>query len=67
MGLNMQYKRFLVFVGDFYYPIGGMDDCQSSFDRIEEAQIFAEAKIGSGWAQIFDCESRTLTEVEKKS
>lgn len=31
-------KRFLLFAGDSYYPIGGWRDIKGSADTIEEAQ-----------------------------
>lgn len=31
-------KRFLLFAGDWYYPSGGWDDFEKSFDTLEEAR-----------------------------
>jgi hypothetical protein len=37
--------RFLVFGGDYYYPCGGWEDFQDSFDSFEEAQNLARKLI----------------------
>lgn len=31
-------KRYLLFAGDVYYPVGGWDDFRGAYDTIEEAQ-----------------------------
>ena len=31
-------KRYLVFVFDTYYPLGGMSDCKGDFDTLEECE-----------------------------
>ena len=31
-------KRYLVFIGDIYYPIGGMEDFSGDFDTLPECQ-----------------------------
>lgn len=36
----MNYKRFLVFAYYNYYPSGGMNDFQKSFDTYEEAEEY---------------------------
>ena len=48
-------KRFLLFSGWNYYPSGGVDDFNGSFDTKEEA-IRAAGKLEVwDWAQIYDC------------
>ena len=36
-------KRFWLFIYDFYYPVGGMDDLVGTFDS------FAEAVLSDEW------------------
>lgn len=43
-------KRYLLFGGNNYYPLGGWGDFKESFDSIEEAKTVAEERIYS------DCE-----------
>jgi len=45
-------KPFLLFAGDTYYPVGGMDDCQGSFDTLEEAKLAAQHN--PDWWHILD-------------
>lgn len=50
-------KRYLLFYGARYYPIGGMDDFQGSFDTIEEAKkayLESDNERDYSWADIFD-------------
>jgi len=35
-------KRYAVFAYDYYYPSGGMNDFQQSFDEEHDAFVFAE-------------------------
>ena len=56
--MNTQ-KRFWVFAGVNYYPAGGMDDFQESFDSCNEASIYCLGLIKAGtygcdWTQIYD-------------
>lgn len=37
-----QHKRFVVFLFDYYYPCGGLNDARGSFDTLEEARAFAK-------------------------
>lgn len=39
----MKKKRYWLFIFDFYYPIGGMEDFKSSFDTIDQAQDYGYA------------------------
>lgn len=49
-------KRYLLFIGLHYYPLGGWDDFKDSFDTVEEAkQYFTDLDMGCGaWSQIID-------------
>ena len=51
-------KRYMVFAGDTYYPLGGFKDFQSDFDILENAVIFAKEKLGGidfiDWIHIVD-------------
>jgi hypothetical protein len=64
-------KRYLAFIGDNYYPEGGMDDFEGDFDSLEEAKIFIMYKVDSTkrydtlkeqwaftWANVWDTETR---------
>ena len=60
-------KRFLVFSGDEYYPKGGMEDFQGSFDTFQEAKNFADTvKDCTGklydWYHIYDGEENYIVE-----
>lgn len=50
---NGDYKRFMVFTADVYYPAGGLDDCRDSFDTLEQAKEFLKNDL-SAIQQIFD-------------
>lgn len=58
-------KRFLLFVGDTYYPCGGWRDFKGSFDTEDEARAHAavlkadENGYGWDWAHIVDTETMT--------
>lgn len=44
-GMNKDFsKRYWLFTMMTYYPCGGMDDFENSFDSIEEAASSDEAK-----------------------
>ena len=50
-------KRYLLFFGSPYYPIGGMNDLYGQYDSFEEVAIaLDEESEGSGdyWAHILD-------------
>lgn len=52
------FNRYLLFIGDFYYPLGGICDFRGSYETIEEARLnvpplnveFSECD----WVQIYD-------------
>lgn len=48
-------KRFLLFSGDEYYPVGGWEDFKGSFDTKEEAEEFlSQQEVKYDWNQIID-------------
>jgi hypothetical protein len=55
-------KRFLVFTGELYYPLGGMKDFKSDFDTLEEAKdyLLSPASGYYDWAQIYDIKENKL-------
>lgn len=65
-------KRYLAFIGEVYYPSGGMGDFIGDFDTLEEAIIFIKKSVdeskysetfeqqwGYTWAHVWDTETRT--------
>ena len=42
-------KRFLVFAGENYYPLGGWKDLVGSFDTLEECETFLLAQPVGKW------------------
>jgi len=63
-------KRYITFIGDEYYPMGGMLDFSGDFETIEEAKAFIEEKVDKEkiydtveeqwenvWAHIWDTET----------
>lgn len=53
----MKPKRFLVFTGDYYYPAGGWEDLQGSYDTIEEAVTALNQILSNDWSYIIDLET----------
>mgnify|MGYP003677404965 CR=1 FL=1 len=49
------YKRFMVFEYDSYYPAGGLDDVNESFDDELKAILYAKSSKYD-YAEIFDRE-----------
>ncbi len=48
-------QKFLLFVGDDFYPFGGWKDFKKRFNEIEEAQKWTEKEFPDAsykWAQI---------------
>lgn len=54
--MSEKLKRYLVFTGSNYYPVGGWDDFKGSFDNQEEAIAFAINRKDSWW-QVVDLET----------
>lgn len=54
--------RFALFVGDFYYPIGGWEDL-GGFGEVEDMKLRALDRVSgytSPWAHIVDMEKRVV-------
>ncbi len=54
-------KRYLLFSGSNFYPIGGWNDFQTSFDTIEEAEKHAVTLrewCQHDWHHIVDSETQ---------
>ena len=49
-------KRFLVFTFDQYYPNGGWEDFQESFETLEAAKNFLINKSNFDFYQVVDLE-----------
>ncbi len=47
-------KRFVLFSGDFYYPVGGAGDYKNSFATLEEAKLIALTDHARDWWHILD-------------
>lgn len=55
-------KRFLLFAGETYYALGGMNDFQGCADTIAEAKLYFDNHGNGGfrdwdWFQIVDSET----------
>lgn len=51
---ELRSRRFWLFAGKNYYPLGGMDDFVGSFDSVREAQDFVEKGDFYQWYQVLD-------------
>ena len=58
-------KRYLVFAGSDYYPLGGWEDFKGAFDTKEEATEFI-ARGNWDWSQIISLEKSGIIEVFRK-
>lgn len=55
-------KNFLVFIGDIYYPLGGMKDFYNDYDDFDSVKIAIKNKLEKEidsykqyvWAYIYD-------------
>ncbi len=54
-------KRFLLFEGDHYYPVGGWYDFREDFDTKIKA-LNAATKSGFEWYQVVDTEKMKVVE-----
>ncbi len=52
-------KPFIVFSGDTYYPVGGMNDYQGSFETLEAAKHWLIAKK-EDWGHIMDIRNKNV-------
>lgn len=55
----VEYKRFLVFSFENYYPCGGVDDIKDTSDNLEEAISIANEDDGE-YVYVFDCDLRKI-------
>ena len=53
---TLHMKRFLVFTFDQYYPNGGWEDFQESFETLEAAKNFLINKSNFDFYQVVDLE-----------
>ena len=74
-------NRYIVFGGDYYYPVGGWSDFRSSWERAEEAigeadrlTAHEEVTVGSytfnrsecDWVQVVDVETGSIVYTGQK-
>lgn len=52
-------KRYIVFAGDQYYPLGGPDDILGVYPDLATA-VFHMANSGRDWACVWDCEREAV-------
>jgi len=55
-------KRYLIFAGDNYYPLGGWKDLHSSEDNKEIAEAVARTKAETSltWAHVVDATTQQV-------
>jgi hypothetical protein len=56
---KMAYKRFMLFAYEVYYPAGGVGDCITSFNTLEDA-IAAAKQDSSDVKNILDLDERRI-------
>lgn len=58
-------KRYLVFAGYNYYPIGGWEDFYGAFETVEEAKdaLLKEKSYYREWWHIVDLEINQIVEI----
>lgn len=54
-------KRYLLFTGLTYYPLGGWHDWDGDFDTIEDAKIYISSRRVDWW-DIVDTETKEVVE-----
>jgi endonuclease IV len=55
-------KRYLLFLGDTYYPRGGWGDYQMDFDTLEEAKQYGEVnRPHADWCHVVDATTGKTT------
>ena len=61
-------KRYFLFIGDEYYPAGGMEEFIKDYNTFTDTQIALEQKCRDGqWYEIYDTEKRESTIYGHKS
>jgi hypothetical protein len=55
---EIQYRRFIVFAYYHYYPGGGLEDAEATFDTEEEARAFVKSRRDHRGEDVtlFDCQ-----------
>lgn len=67
-------RRYMVFAGSFYYPIGGMEDLVGHFDTVDEAlsslltyesgsnvlDAYDRCECDGSWAYVYDTEEEKI-------
>lgn len=51
---EIESKRYLVFAGDYYYPLGGWGDFYDAFDTVEQAVECINGPAVNEWAEVVD-------------
>lgn len=60
-------KRYIVCMGKWYYPLGGMNDFYLSTDNLDDAKALADRLEIYQWMNIFDTETKkVIFEIRKK-
>lgn len=59
-------KRFFLFAGSGYYPVGGWEDFRGDFDTIDDARSVAKEKFGGSfeWWHIVDMDLGGIAEAK---
>lgn len=45
-------NTYLLFAGDYYYPLGGTNDLKYTFDTLEEVEVFIRDNVVDGHLKI---------------
>lgn len=53
------FKRFMLFEYDSYYPSGATSDCSKTFETLDET-VEAGKLSKADWVEILDCDKRRL-------
>lgn len=59
-------KKYLLFCGAVYYPVGGWDDFEGVYSSIERAKEAAKEKWCCEWWHIVDADSFEIVERSEK-
>ena len=57
-------KKFLLFMGDVYYPSGGWEDFKGAFATIEDARAQIKEQWSFEWWHIVDFETKEIIEAK---
>ncbi|MHA1437970.1 MAG: hypothetical protein ACTSPD_10370 [Promethearchaeota archaeon] len=52
--MKQKYKRYMVLKYDYYYPSGGLEDCEVSFESKDKALKYAMKEYFFDCVQVFD-------------